>query len=375
MPDFSIVGGASTTFTDTTPGGGFVIDFRLLDNSFSVQINGVDLFVGGPAGAPNELQFQISGTSGQTVRFADGDRYEVNTPAVWQLQNSDTDPVVRLEVNPDGTIALFGVKSNDGALVPLELFNGLTVNTDAIAAAWNEDGDNTIEIDQVVTGPTNASGEFEDVPCFASGTLIETSEGLVRVEDLKVGDQVLTYDNGLRPVCWIGSRGLSQNQLEDKTHLKPIVIRANALGPGYPQRDLIVSPQHRILVSSAIAKRMFDCKDILLPAKKLLPLSGVDVLDDLSGGVRYHHILFDKHEIIWSNGTPTESLFLGPLTMQAISPEARQEIKELFPECATIDFRPLTARLVPGKGKWISKLVERHRGNRKPLFDGQAAHN
>ncbi len=278
MPDFSIVGGASTTFTDTTPGGGFVIDFRLLDNSFSVQINGVDLFVGGPAGAPNELQFQISGTSGQTVRFADGDRYEVNTLAVWQLQNSDTDPVVRLEVNPDGTIALFGVKSNDGALVPLELFNGLTVNTDAIAAAWNEDGDNTIEIDQVVTGPTNASGEFEDVPCFASGTLIETSEGLVRVEDLKVGDQVLTYDNGLRPVCWIGSRGLSQTQLEDKPHLKPIVIRANALGPGYPQRDLIVSPQHRILVSSAIAKRMFDCQDILLPAKKLLPLSGVDVL-------------------------------------------------------------------------------------------------
>ncbi|MBO9433280.1 Hint domain-containing protein [Ruegeria sp. R13_0] len=375
MPDFSINGGASTTFVDTTPGGGFVIDFRLLDNSFSVQINGVDLFVGGPAGAPNELQFQAPSTAGQTVRFADGDRYEVNTPAVWQLQNSDTDPIVRLEVNPDGTIALFGVKSNDGALVPLELFNGMTVNTAAIASAWNDDGDNTIEIDQIVTGPTNASGEFEDVPCFASGTLIETSEGLVRVEDLKVGDQVLTYDNGMRPVCWIGARDLSEAQLDAKPHLKPIVIRADALGPGYPRRDLIVSPQHRILVSSAIAKRMFNCQDVLLPAKKLLPLSGVDVLDDLSDGIRYHHILFDQHEIIWSNGTPTESLFLGPLTMQAISPEARQEIKELFPECAAIDFQPLTARLVPEKGKWMAKLVERHQGNRKPLFDGQHCHS
>ncbi len=375
MPEFSIVGGASTTFIDTTPGGGFVIDFARLDNSFSLQINGVDLFVGGPAGSPNELQFQNPSTFGQTVRFADGDRYEVNTPAVWQLQNSDTDPIVRLEVNPDGTIALFGVKSNDGALVPLELFNGLTVNTDAIAAAWNDDGDNTIEINQLVTGPTNASGEFEDVPCFASGTLIETSEGLVRVEDLKVGDHVLTYDNGLRPVCWVGSCDLSGTQLEDKPHLKPIMIRADALGPGYPRRDLIVSPQHRVLVSSAIAKRMFDCQDVLLPAKKLLPLSGVDVLDDPSGGVQYHHILFDQHEIIWSNGTPTESLFLGPLTMQAISPEARQEIKELFPECAAIDFQPLTARLVPEKGKWMAKLVERHQGNRKPLFDGQLGHS
>jgi len=375
MPDFSIDGGASTTFTDTTPGGGFVVDFRLLDNSFSLQINGVDLFVGGPAGSPNELQFQIGGTSGQTVRFADGDRYELDTPAVWQLQNSDTDPVVRLEVNPDGTISLFGVKSNDGALVPLELFNGLTVNTAAIAAAWNEDGDNTIQIAQSITGPTNASGEFDDVPCFASGTLIETSQGLVRVEDLKAGDQVLTYDNGLRPICWIGSRDLSATTLEDKPHLKPIVIRADALGPGYPRRDLIVSPQHRVLVSSAIAKRMFDCQDVLLPAKKLLPLSGVDILDDLSGGVQYHHILFDQHEIIWSNGTPTESLFLGPLALQAIPPEAQQEIKELFPECTAIDFQPLTARLVPEKGKWMAKLVERHRGNHKPLFDGQVAHS
>jgi hypothetical protein len=55
LPTFSISSGGTTTFTDTTPGSGLVIDFATLDNSFRLQINGVDLFVGGPAGAPNEL--------------------------------------------------------------------------------------------------------------------------------------------------------------------------------------------------------------------------------------------------------------------------------------------------------------------------------
>ena len=93
MSAFSIANGTSTTFTDTTPDGGFVIDFASLDNSLNVQVNGVDLFVGGPSGAPNELQFQIPGTLEQTVRFADGDQYETDTPAIWQLENTSSDPV------------------------------------------------------------------------------------------------------------------------------------------------------------------------------------------------------------------------------------------------------------------------------------------
>jgi hypothetical protein len=76
---------SSTTFADTTPGTGLVIDFDSLDNSFNVQINGVNLFVGGPAGAPNELEFQADATSGQTVRFSDGDQYAINTQEIWQL--------------------------------------------------------------------------------------------------------------------------------------------------------------------------------------------------------------------------------------------------------------------------------------------------
>lgn len=368
MPAFSIANGNSTTFTDTTPDGGLVLDFASLDNSLSIQINGVDLFVGGPAGDPNELQFQVSGTSGQTVRFADGDNYEADTPAIWQLGNSGPEPVFRLEINPDGTIALFGVKANDGTLEPLELFNGLTVNTAAIDAAWNDAGPNTIVIDQSITGPTNASGEFIDVVCFASGTMIETASGPVAVEHLNVGDKVKTYDGQDEPIRWIGSRSIDVDTLDAHPRLKPILIRADALGPGYPARDLIVSPQHRILVSSEIAMRMFGSREVLIPARKLLPLGGIDVLDCATQGVEYWHILFDDHQIVWSNGTPTESLFTGPEAMKAVSPAARKEIHALFPEICDVDFAPRAAFHIPEQGRRIRTLVERHQINNKPLY-------
>lgn len=367
MVSFSINGGNSATYTHTTPDKAIVIDFESLDNSFSIQINGVDLFVGGPLGAPNEAQFQVPSTSGQTVRFADGDLYEADTPPIWLLGNADGSPVVQLEIYRDGTISLSGIKTNNGPLEPLELFNGMTVNTAAIAAAWNDTGSNTVVLDQIITGPTNAAGDF-DVLCFASGTIIETAAGPKTVDDLQNGDLVLTYDGDYQPVRWIGSSHLSKEQLASKPRLKPILIRADALGAGFPKQDLIVSPQHRVLVSSVIAKRMFDCSDVLIPANKLLPLPGVEVAEDSDDGIRYFHMLFDDHEIVWSNGTPTESLFPGPIALDTIPPDAKREILDLFPEFSDPCFKPFAARPIPEKGKRMRKLVERHIANKKPLF-------
>jgi hypothetical protein len=360
--------GSSTTFADTTPGTGLVIDFDSLDNSFNVQINGVNLFVGGPAGAPNELEFQADATSGQTVRFSDGDQYAINTQEIWQLGNTNGEPVVRLEINPDGTISLFGVKVANGPLEPLELFNGLSVNTAAIDTAWNNSGSNTIVVDQVLTGPTNAAGNIEDVPCFESGTLIETLQGPVRIENLKVSDLVLSYENGYKPIRWIGSCSISGAQIQANPNIRPILIRADALGMGYPKLDLIVSPQHRILLSSPIAKRIFGCNDVFVPAKKLLPLRGVEIVECTPDGIEYWHMLFDNHEVVWSNGAPTESLYTGPEALKSISSEALEEIRTLFPEICDPDFAPISARYIPEKGRLIKQLVQRHQKNNKPIY-------
>ena len=206
------------------------------------------------------------------------------------------------------------------------------------------------------------------MPCFAAGTLIETQNGLTRVEDLTVSDQVLTYDHGYQPLRWVGSVELSPADLRANPKLRPILIRADALGMGYPKQDLIVSPQHRVLVSSAIAQRMFNTKEVLIPAKALLALAGIERLEPCATGVTYFHLLFDDHQIVWSNGTPTESLYTGPHALNAVSPESRVEIETLFPTLCEPGFKPTSARFIPKKGKQMHKLVQRHRDNDKPIY-------
>lgn len=214
--------------------------------------------------------------------------------------------------------------------------------------------------------PTQPVSSF--VPCFTSGTMIDTPSGEVAIDDLTEGALVLTEDNGAQPVRWIGSTKLGATDLETQPHLKPILIRADSLGQGYPLEDLLVSPQHRILVRSAIAQRIFGEQEVLVPAKKLTEISGVEVMQDNPQGVTYFHLLFDEHQIIDSNGAKTESLFTGPEALKAISPEARKEIETLFPKICGADFEPTSVRMIPEKGKLIKKLAQRHRKNGKAIY-------
>jgi hypothetical protein len=134
---------------------------------------------------------------------------------------------------------------------------------------------------------------------------------------LAVGTMVLTRDNALQPVRWIGRVTLSAERLRAQPNLRPIRIAAGALGPNLPAQPLLVSPHHRILVRSAIAQRMFGAVEILVAAKQLLPLEGIDIAQDLET-VEYFHVLFDRHEIVFANGTETESLYTGPQALRAV---------------------------------------------------------
>lgn len=171
------------------------------------------------------------------------------------------------------------------------------------------------------------------IPCFCRGTLIATNRGEIPVEQLKVDDLVVTRDHGLSPVRWIGSRLLDAVDLAAAPRLRPIRIRAGALGPGLPRLDLLVSPQHRILVRSTIAQRMFGCPEVLVAAKQLLAIDGFDQVD--SPEVEYFHILFDQHEIVQSDGIWSESFQPAERTLNALDAAARAEVLELFPELAS----------------------------------------
>ncbi|WP_232831247.1 Hint domain-containing protein [Pseudogemmobacter bohemicus] len=169
-------------------------------------------------------------------------------------------------------------------------------------------------------------------PCFTSGTLLATEHGQRRIEDLQIGDTVLTMDHGSRRIEWIACRQVDSATLLRKPSLAPIRIRAGALGGGLPTEDLIVSPQHRVLVRSRLAIRMFDGHEVLVAAKHLVGIPGIEVVTD-GAPVTYWHLLLDQHEVVFSNGAPTETLFTGPEAMRAMSAGQREEILTLFPDC------------------------------------------
>lgn len=238
-----------------------------------------------------------------------------------------------------------------GGSAVLTLVQGLL---DSVVVNTAYDSSGTLELD-----------DDQVFPCFTAGTLIDTPQGAVAVETLAVGDLVLTADHGPQPIRWIGRRCFDAGKLAANPALVPVRIKAGALGPNQPAADLLVSPQHRILLRSRIARRMFGADEILVAAKQLLLIEGVDLAHDLAA-VEYVHILFDRHEVVQANGTATESLYLGPQALESLPARAVAEIMEIFPELAERPHAPRGARLL-ASGRQARKLAYRHAQNGLPL--------
>lgn len=166
------------------------------------------------------------------------------------------------------------------------------------------------------------------VVCFCDGTLIDTPDGPRAVETLRQGDLVLTLDHGAQPIRWIGSTGLDRVDLTLAPKRKPVLIRAGALGAGLPRRDLMVSRQHRILFRTNTAVDRFGTDELLIPAIKLVGRPGIEIVED-AADVRYWHILLDRHELLFSEGSLTESLYTGREAKKSLSAAAREELTAL----------------------------------------------
>jgi len=209
-----------------------------------------------------------------------------------------------------------------------------TVNRAAVIASG---ADQTVSF--TVTGRNGSGGSDSDTVtinlliCVARGTLVETARGKVPVERIAVGDAVVTRDAGLQPVRWIGSRRVSAAELAARPELRPVRLMPGALGQGRPARALRVSPQHRVLLTDWRAQVFFGEDEVLVPARALV--NGDTIHREGAGeGVEYFHILFDSHQIILTEGLPTESFAPGPYTLREIESAAREELLALFPELA-----------------------------------------
>ncbi|MCM2562381.1 Hint domain-containing protein [Lutimaribacter sp. EGI FJ00015] len=168
------------------------------------------------------------------------------------------------------------------------------------------------------------------VPCFTADSLIKTLRGEVRAVDIRLGDMVLTRDAGYQPVRWTGARRLSPSVLRANPELRPVRIGAGALGCNQPEHDLTVSPQHRVLIGSALTQLWFGEEEVLVAAHHLTCLDRVkQVRPDT--GVTYVHMMFDNHQIICGDGAWSESFQPGDMTLAGMDGPQREELFAVFP--------------------------------------------
>ncbi|MBA85578.1 MAG: type I secretion protein [Rhodobacteraceae bacterium] len=276
----------------------------------------------------------IGGNGDDTLFGGDGDDTLVGGSGVDNMTGgADRDTIIGIEAgehasgDEDGddwdTLILTGGNARVG-----------TTTTDSDGNGF----DGTIEYlddDGNVIGTATFENIEEIVPCFTPGTRIATPQGARLVQDLKEGDKVLTRDNGIQEIRWVGAKQLTGLELAQTPHLKPVLIKAGALGNGLPERDMMVSPNHRMLVNSDKAALYFEEREVLAAAKHLVGMDGIHNVDVM--GTTYIHFMFDRHEVVLSDGAWTESFQPGDYTLNGIGDAQRQEILELFPELATQD--------------------------------------
>ena len=257
----------------------------------------------------------LSGGDGDdTITFSEGDTASGGA-------NDDLFILEDLGEPTNGTITIDG-GSEDGADT-LQL-GSLGVLTQDVQDSFVDDGtgsfSGTITLDD---GTLLNFSEIENIICFTPGTRIATPQGQRPIEDLRVGDMVVTRDHGLQPIRWIQSRTVPAVDRFAPVRIRPGVVTGL-------ETDLLVSPQHRMLFQGYQAELLFGDSEVLVAATHLV--DGLDVTTEVGGEVTYFHMMFDQHEIVYAEGAASESFHPGEIGLSAVSDPAREELFALFPE-------------------------------------------
>lgn len=311
------------------PPAGQAWQFTGSSTSFHVRENdGATQYNGDPNNEQVSAQEQIGGL-GEQLAFVGGTYQQT----IWDYTFQIT--------APDGTVLRVAVidvdLNNDDDLQDAGEDGYFLIFPDGLPTAGvNYTIGGIVENDNM----TPHAGLGAQVVCFASGTLIDTPNGPTPVQYLSPGDMVATRDAGLQELTWIGAR-----RVEAQGDLAPIVITA---GTYNNTRDLVVSPQHRILVTGWQAELLFGADEVLVKAKDLV---NDDTVYRREGGkVTYHHILCEAHQVVRAEGAWAESFHPGPQALPALDPGPRDELLALFPDLAHLDMPAIPAAHMSLKG-------------------------
>lgn len=166
---------------------------------------------------------------------------------------------------------------------------------------------------------SSARARFAEVACvsFARGTHVTMASGAqVAIEDLSVGDMVLTRDDGPRPLRWIGNA-----TVRAVGDFAPVRIRAGALNN---EGDLTVSPESRLFIYQRSDALGAGRAEVLVRARHLI--NGDTILQQHGGFVEYFQLLFDDHQIVYAEGIATETMLVDPRTRDVLPPDLTEKL-------------------------------------------------
>lgn len=316
-------GGADTIFgeagDDSLDGGGG--DDSLDGGDGADTINGgggADTLQGG-AGADSlsggdGADQAWAGTGDDTLNVAQGD-------TVYGEDGDDLFVLQDLAEAGAGDIYITGGEGAEAGGDTLDL-NGLATLSSVVITDPDDAGGGLAGYVTLADGSIVYFDEIENIICFTPGTMILTERGERPIETLSPGDMVVTRDDGLQPVRWMGSRTVRGTG-------KTAPVRIDAGGLFGAARPLLVSPQHRMLLDGFRTELAMGEPEVLVAARHLI--DGTRVHVEEMTAVTYIHMMFDRHQVVYAEGAATESFHLGDQGLEALSPASRADLFAKFP--------------------------------------------
>lgn len=305
--------------------GGTSADFIEIAVDTGTDLSGYSIYVyitsGSIADGPLSLGSVQSTTTGTDAYVVDN-----NTASFGALSQGQGFALV----DDTGNVVQF-ISFNGNVITPTE---GPANGQDSTPVGNHAVGESLQSDDGGSTYYTQTSPNRGTVPCYAPGTMIDTPDGPRAVEDLQVGDLVSTLDHGPQAIRWL-RRG--DHPLEDaEIDAKPVLIAAGALGLECPTQDLIVSPQHRILVGTNGQLDGWFKSEGFIPSKSLTALKGVRHMKG-KNTITWIHFACNRHEVVTANGCLSESLLLGPMVVNGLTRQEQQKLIAIYGPAPTPD--------------------------------------
>lgn len=304
-----IAGEIVNSGTLTATGGTLVVDNAITNNG-AIGASDGRLTLEGTVSATSGHSGEVTISAGGTVEFVD---------AVAADQTVDFESTAaELQIDQVASFAATVDSFFHGDVINLHAVNyaasdTATLGADNILHVATASGTTIIDIqldpdfnysDAIFSLAKDSNGgmdiETSAVACYCPGTLILTPNGDVAVEQLAIGDLVVTASGDHRPIKWIGRRSYQDRFIMGRADLLPICFTAGSLGENLPRRDLWISPHHAMYFADGPGA------GVLIEAKDLVNGSTIYQATEV-GQIHYVHVELGSHDVLVAEGAPSET--------------------------------------------------------------------